>query len=142
MDLPTRDDISPSNELQLDERSAVRNFLGKDLNQAVGLFSNNLFRHAENLMWMGPRAFQFYYRAFSDYIRTNNPSETDDAVGWFISIIDFQLKQGAFPDEFKRLVIDDCDFCIKNYERFEIDPNIYGNLLIKLEDLRQRLLVK
>ena len=47
----------------LDEGSACKHFLGKTLTEAEALFREASLYYQEDLMWMGPRAFQFYLPA-------------------------------------------------------------------------------
>src|SRR6185437_15714897 len=56
--LPTAEEINVFDSL--DELDAVEHFLGKDLEQAQSLFRENFLRYQEDLMFMGPKAFQFY----------------------------------------------------------------------------------
>ena len=53
--LPTAEEINVFDSL--DERCAVKNFLGKDLDQAQALFREISLYYQEDLMWMGPKAF-------------------------------------------------------------------------------------
>ena len=52
--LPTAEEINVFDSL--DERCAVKNFLGKNQEQAHSLFRENFLRYQEDLMWMGPIA--------------------------------------------------------------------------------------
>ncbi|MEM9802684.1 MAG: hypothetical protein AAGA20_20325 [Planctomycetota bacterium] len=69
--LPTDREISPTDGLDLDEKSALEHFLGKSVVEAAKLFSEerNLV-YAEDLMWMGPRAFAYYLPAVMPYLRS------------------------------------------------------------------------
>lgn len=93
--LPTENEINAFDTL--DERSAVENFLGKDLEQARALFRENFLRYQEDLMFMGPKAFQFYVRAAIDSLCDPASSEDSDAVSSFCSLIEYRLK--CNPDE-------------------------------------------
>ncbi|WP_435007341.1 hypothetical protein P12x_004665 [Tundrisphaera lichenicola] len=64
MRLPSAEEINVFDSL--DERAAVRRFLGKDLRQARELFRDNFLAYQEDLMRMGPRAFAFYLPADID----------------------------------------------------------------------------
>ena len=52
----SRLDISPSNGLDLDERSALEHFFGKNQEDAVALFEENFGYYAEELTYMGNKA--------------------------------------------------------------------------------------
>lgn len=67
MELPTPNDISPRfgrGDEALEEAYARKTFSGKDLSEAELLFRQNALFHAESLLWMGKRGFQFYIEAF------------------------------------------------------------------------------
>lgn len=91
-DRPTFDDISPTGGLQLDEASAVKEFLGKTRNEAVELFHGPSFRNYEHLMWMGPRAFLYYLPSAVAAIQKNLSTNDCSAVPWLCSAIEFQIK--------------------------------------------------
>ena len=55
--LPSQKDINVYDSV--DEQSAVKNFLGKDLDEAEALFRERTFIY-EHLMFMGPVAFCLY----------------------------------------------------------------------------------
>jgi hypothetical protein len=57
MQLPKKDEINVYGSL--DEKRATEHFLGKTLEQAKSLFRMNNLCYFEDLMWMGPKAFNF-----------------------------------------------------------------------------------
>jgi hypothetical protein len=67
MNLPTVEEINPVPE-NLDGQNAVRNFLGKSLDEAEALFRESSITYQEDLMFMGPPAFRFYVLAAINYI--------------------------------------------------------------------------
>src|SRR5262245_60363255 len=69
MQPPTREEINVYDSL--DEQSAVRHFLGKNLEEAEALFRENSLYYTEDLVWMGPVAFRYYIRAAIQYIRSD-----------------------------------------------------------------------
>lgn len=70
-EIPTLIDISPTNCLNLDERSAVENFLGKTFDEAKAMFFDHAERYTEDLGWMGRTAFNFYFPAYAAYLKSD-----------------------------------------------------------------------
>ena len=67
----SRLDISPSNGLDLDERSALEHFLGKNQEDAVALFEENFGYYTEELAYMGNNAFFYYLGSAKSYLERN-----------------------------------------------------------------------
>ena len=87
--LPTSEEINVFDSL--DERCAVKNFLGKDLEQARSLFRENFLRYQEDLMFMGPIAFRFYVAAAISYLLGEESASDSDAASSFCGLIAFRL---------------------------------------------------
>ena len=80
MAIPTEKQINLYNSL--DEFRAVKNFLGLDHDSALRLFKENFLYYQEDLMFMGPTAFEFY---IFDAFRYLNEAIIDDFIdGIFI----------------------------------------------------------
>ena len=76
MKLPSLSDISPTHLLNLDERMAFQHFFGKSLKEAVAMFGERE-HYAEDLGWMGKNAFEFYVKAYIEYLDHGSPDEFD-----------------------------------------------------------------
>jgi hypothetical protein len=76
MKLPSLSDISPTHLLNLDERMAFQHFFGKSLKEAVAMFGEREY-YAEDLGWMGKNAFEFYVKAYIEYLDHGSPDEFD-----------------------------------------------------------------
>lgn len=70
--LPTRLQISPTNGEQLDEKTALENFLGKSRTDAARMFfdadASNL-RYIEDFVHMGIEGFRYYFPTVETYLR-------------------------------------------------------------------------
>jgi hypothetical protein len=88
--LPTRKDINVYNSL--DEQSAEKAFLGKELKEAEVMFREGFLSYQEDLMWMGPRAFCFYVQAAIAYLLSPASARDCEAVGSFPLSVEFQLE--------------------------------------------------
>ncbi len=71
---PSRKEISPTNGLDLDERTALEHFDGLDYRQALNLFRENFDYYIDDLHWMGIDAFLYYLKSLNIYLE-----ETDFA---------------------------------------------------------------
>lgn len=76
MKLPSLSDISPTHLLNLDERIAFQHFFGKSLREAVAMFGEREY-YAEDLGWMGKNAFEFYVKAYIEYLDHGSLDEFD-----------------------------------------------------------------
>jgi hypothetical protein len=88
--IPTRREINVYD--CLDGRRAERNFFGKDLSQAEAMFRDNLFGYAEDLMWMGPVAFCYYFDAAAAYLLDPTLVADVEDLSAFCTAVEFQLE--------------------------------------------------
>ena len=124
--LPTSDEINVFDSL--DERCAVKNFLGKDLEQARSLFAENFLRYQEDLMWMGPKAFAFYVPAAISYLLSEEADNAADAVSSFCGLIEFRLEYE--PAEIARIgpiIREGILTMLENFERYGFGGGVYGD---------------
>lgn len=91
MPLPTEHEINPIPE-DLDGQVAVRNFLGKTLQDAVAMFDENSLVYQEDLMWMGPTAYCFYLPAVLEHFSSQ---EDEELVPFIATLFEFRLKHDA-----------------------------------------------
>jgi hypothetical protein len=75
--LPTEKDFDPWGG-DLDAQSAWKNFGGLDLEQAYLKFCDNPLCYQEDFMFMGARAFQFYFPVVEKYF--HEVKNDDDSV--------------------------------------------------------------
>ena len=136
MRLPTEDEINVYNSL--DEIAASRHFLSKTLDQAEVLFRENSSYYQEDLMWMGPRAFPFYLQAAIYYLKSEFSVGDDHMISCLHEIILYRSQQEGF-DLALDYVKDMIDYIIENYQKFDIDSHIYGDLLGKYTVLKCQL---
>ncbi len=133
--LPTRKDISVFGSL--DEKRAIKHFLGKDLRQAEALFRENFGVYAEDLMWMGPRAFCFYVDAAIAYLASPASTGDSEAACGFCGAVEFQVEHYRMEissslsriEDAIQLILGDID----RYECGYVDlASRYRNLLAKI----------
>lgn len=137
MGLPTEEEINPIPE-DLDGKSAIENFLGKDLEQAEQMFREAALFYQEDLRFMGPAAFRFYVQAAISYLRSDSATGDSDMINCFAGVLGFRLEYEA--DELvpvAQMLSSVCGFIVLNYERFDVTPNIYGDLRPRYESLQK-----
>ena len=101
MSLPTREDISPTLGLDLDERAALEHFFGKTQSEASGLFFENPEYFSDDLMWMGRKAFAFYFPSLEPYITSEESAGGTYVINALIGILKSRL-------DYDPLSIKDC----------------------------------
>ncbi len=137
MNLPTQEDINPIAE-DLDGQCAVRNFLGKSRDQIREEFAEHGMSYQEDLMFMGSRAFCFYFPAAVDYITSSEGSADADVANCLVSVVEHRLEydlseiRGVFPH-----ILRFADHLLSYYDGFGLDPDIYGDLRPRLSSIRQ-----
>ena len=135
MRLPTAREINPVPEF-LDGQSAERHFLGKTLDEAEALFRENSLYYQENLMFMGVVAFRFYVRAAIRYLESDAAQGDADMVNCFASLLEYRI--GYERQELRAIaaeLVESCAYVISNFEKFDVDADIYGNLRARFEKL-------
>jgi len=139
MRLPTREDINVYNSL--DEQKACDHFFGKTIEQAEALFKENACCYQEDLMWMGPVAFRYYVNAAIHYIQSESATGDSDIVNCFAGLLEFRLEHEStelVPVAEQLVAI--CGYIIEHYERFDLVPEIYGDVHARLQKLQQTFL--
>ncbi len=83
--LPTERDFDPYGG-DLDAQCAWKNMGGLTLEQARQRFEENPLYYQEDFMWMGPRAFIFYFPVIEGYLlSTTECDDYDDRQAWILA---------------------------------------------------------
>ena len=77
MRMPTERDFDPAGG-HLDAQCAWRNFGGLSISQALALFRTNPIQYQEDFMFMGSRAFAFYFPVIDTFLREFHLTEHED----------------------------------------------------------------
>ncbi len=134
--IPSRADIDVHGSP--DEAFAVRNFLGKSLDEAEALFRENSIYYQEDLLSMGPVAFRFYVRAAIRYVRSAHADGDSDIINCLAGILSF--RQEHYPADLvpcAGLLGVFCDDVLKQFDRFHADPEIYPGLRERYQHLAE-----
>lgn len=136
MILPTKDELNIYNSL--DEITACKHFYNKTLTEAEVLFRENSLNYCQDLMWMGSSAFKFYLQAAINYLQSQYSVGDNDIINCLFSVVEYRRKEKEFL-----LAIDHVNtmiaYVIDNYDKFEVDINIYGDLLARYRQLQGQL---
>jgi len=122
----------------LDEIAAFKLLGGKWSDEARLVFAEDTFGANEALMWMGPRAFSYYVRSASDYLKSADSSGDPIMLSGFHAALEFRANE-----DLRLLQVDHIrealDYLIANYDKYEVDVKTHGDLLRQLVELRRRI---
>ena len=122
--MPTQADFDPWGDL--DAQWAWRNFGGLTLDQAHARFQENPLRYQEDFMFMGPRAFAYYFSVIEQYLRNVPEDENDhDHQAWILAHAIKNQFDPAYVSSIKQLapvVIELAEFIQAEIHRFGAEP--------------------
>jgi len=121
--LPSKQDFDPWNG-NLDALCAWKNFGGLDLDKAYQRFCENPGYYQEDFMFMGPKAFKFYFPVVDRFLRRERePWEFDDSQAWILGrAMHLQVEEGL-DDELLKGIGDLCQHVRSNLSKYAIDEN-------------------
>lgn len=124
--LPVEHDFSPFGDL--DSQEAWKNFGGLTLARAAEKFRENPLRYQEDFMFMGGRAFAYYYPVIEDYVREFLISSTDVPYElWILAhCIRFQFKEkdNSHVIHLAEKVANLCEYVDSNIDRIDFDEKV------------------
>lgn len=134
--LPTRDEIAfPC----LDGLHAIEHFHGKTLEQVEALFAEGFSLHyAEDLLWMEPVGFRFYFQAAIRYALSEKAVGDSDIINCLAGTLAHW--QEFHPTELvpcARLLADFCRAVWQQFDQYDADPDIYGDLCEQYQQLAE-----
>jgi hypothetical protein len=94
--------------------------------------------YQEDLMFMGIRAFRFYLPAAVDYITSSQGSTDRDVANCLLSVAEHRLEYDspAIRDVLPH-ILRFADHLLAHYDGFAFDPDIYGDLRLRVNAIRQ-----
>jgi hypothetical protein len=109
-ELPTEKDFDPWNGC-LDAQHAWKQFGGLDLEQAYQKFCENPLNYQEDFMFMGPKAFKFYFPVVARYLQECPcPDEFGDSEAWILGkVMCYQLEESE-DEELLKQISDLCHY--------------------------------
>ncbi|MBI5801350.1 MAG: hypothetical protein HZA92_11605 [Verrucomicrobia bacterium] len=121
--LPTEKDFDPWNGC-LDAQHAWKQFGGLDLEQAHEKLCENPLNYQEDFMFMGPKAFKFYFPVVDRFLRRERePWEFDDSQAWILGkAMRLQLERRN-DDELLKSIGDLCQHVRTHLSKYATDEN-------------------
>ena len=138
--LPAESDFLDSRSRDLDERHAVKMFLGKTPEQAEEMFRHNFFFCYEDLLHMQATAFRFYVIPAIRYLTGDAASGDSDAVSTFCYVLEDRLKND--PEALKPIVpilLNAIQKILNGFARYDCASDVYGDLPTRFRKLTQQL---
>lgn len=133
--LPVEADfIDPESE-DLDERYALKVFIGKTPEQAEILFQQNFLFYQEELEYMKANAFRFYLLPALAYIRSATADNDSDAVSTLSSRLESRLADISSVSTLALTAADTIRQILSSFDRFDCDCDIYGDVPSRYRDL-------
>jgi len=93
MTLPTLLDISPTNLMVLDERTAYEHFYGRTISEAVALFREKEEVSVDDLAWMGETGFNYYLDAYIVHLESASKVQTDICLAMHLVVMRTQMNR-------------------------------------------------
>jgi hypothetical protein len=137
MKLPSENEFNVYGSL--DELTAYKHFGNKTLTEAEELFRTDSLSHAQDFMWMGPLAFDFYLQAVISYLQSHHSTGDTDTINCMYSTVQHRSNEAGFLPVTVERVIPMIDCILTSYAKFEVDKTIYGDLFTSYSKLRAEL---
>jgi hypothetical protein len=124
--LPTEHDFNPWND-PTDAHAAWHDFGGLTLDEAYAKFCDNSLYYQEDFMFMGGKAFAYYFPVIEKYLRhvpDVSPCGADDREAWILAkCIENQFRGDNAPhvQHLKERVLDLANFVREHLHRFGED---------------------
>jgi len=140
MTIPNKQDWVINRESSLDEENAKKTFYGLSLSEAEVKFEENALNYQEDLMWMPIAPFQFYIKAYVNYLKSKTSAEDADAASCFLNLIDFKLDyEKSHLKPILETIRETVEYIGENQKKFDAEVEIYGNFKSKSKKILQRL---
>jgi hypothetical protein len=138
--MPIASDISPSGGSNLDERTALQHFLGKNQTEAKALFRENPLHYSDDLIWMGSRAFMYYFPCFAAYLSSVASDSDADSLNALVGVLECRFGESLSCVAGAESAVNEClEYCLNHFEKFDVDPIIYGELIPRMRHLKAQL---
>ncbi len=142
MKIPTALEINPIPECY-DGIDAVTHFEGKSVEQAAKLFEDNGLYYSDDLRWMGPIGFMYYFKAAHTYMKSDTSQGDNSFLSSMIRILEFRII-GEHNDYIeimggKNDYVDFCRYALDNYDEYDLDEVCFGDLRPNLRRLLEIL---
>ncbi|WP_288129994.1 hypothetical protein [Microbulbifer sp.] len=122
-----------------DEESAIEHFQGKSFEEAFSLIEDNALFYSEDFYYMPKKPFQFYIKAFVEYLVSEKSNGDSDAPSCFLALFEYILdEKGEFLSNIEG-ILDNCLAHIAhNQNWYDADASIYGDFHNRVGEIRSR----
>jgi hypothetical protein len=136
--LPTHFDFSRGTG-DLDAEHAWKNFGGKSLDEAYSCFCERPDIYQEDFMFMGNRAFHFYFPVIDRYLRNIAGTEefVDSQASILCAAIAYRYEYKEDMDGLHEVILSLCDYVSANSERLAYYQDDIAEIAAKYSKLRQ-----
>jgi hypothetical protein len=140
MSLPTRDDFGGGP----DAETAWEHFGGKDLEDACAIFASCPEIYTDDVMWMGERAFKFYFPIVDRYLRAQSPLQAEDdppmmSAEFIGYCIQFHFDCHEDMSGLHAQIIDLCDYVNSHLDHYVLELEKQEKAHTRWADLRQQV---
>ncbi len=149
---PGERDFDPY-EGDLDAQSAWRNFGGLTLAEAYQKFLEHPGAYSEDFMWMGDKAFVYYFPVLERYLLVTPVWSEENGSEWcqilgLGSAIQFQFTEESLPELLQlapRVLVlivqvkESIDACVASGHPYYSDPEIHQHVIKEWNELEQHL---
>jgi hypothetical protein len=122
-----------------DQKSAFESFFGKSNEQMQSHFYKNGNELMSELRFMPPKPFKYYILGFRDFIlRGEFPAyEASDFASYFLDMVEYLLRSDAQLISSSMIeLMPALEYVANNQDKYEAPPDIYGDFLEKLSNIR------
>ncbi len=135
--IPSYLDISPSNGLSLDEKSAAKHFLGKSEVSASVMIAENAMYYLEYFKYMGAKAFAYYLKSILLYLKSDKNDFDPDVLFSLIQTIQLRINHDKTSilmaaESINQLM----SYLYENYDKFDIESDIHGDLRTEIKHIK------
>lgn len=131
MKIPTAKQLNPYGDL--DGNRAEKNFLGKSIEDVEKMLNERFEIYQEDLMFMGPEAFCYYWEAIENYVTDVKSFRDWNVINYLAGVIHGQIENGIEKVVPKARIL--TDYVINNFEKFyDIDENDLDEEYLELQN--------
>jgi hypothetical protein len=138
--LPVESDFIDPRSRHLDDRHAVKMFLGKTLDEAEEMFRRNFLFFQEDLTYMRPVAFRFYVLAAIRYLVSAASTGDSDAASTFCHVLEQRFTRD--PEALKpiaEIILDTIRRVLDGFARYDCSSEIYGDVQARYRKIEHEL---
>ncbi len=139
MTIPSEEDFYYDGDV--DERWALNHYLGKDLDFAEQrYYTLDPLSMVHDFTLVGCRAFRYYIFGAFRYLQSGHSKGEPDVYSALPEILDKKLSED--PRAFLPIaayIIEFSQWAIENYGKFDVDPDIYGDVREGYRTLQRKM---